>query len=121
MKVARNAPTMPSTTVRMNPPGLFGPGEMMRARIPATRPTIRIYSMAIVLPLLKPLSRIRRRLEVLFDAFSSREPGPTSLENAMLRSQPARHFVVGRQPSVRRQMIDHVRQLLAEARQQIFA
>jgi hypothetical protein len=34
----------------MNPLGLFGPGDKMRARIPATRPTIRIYNMAVVLP-----------------------------------------------------------------------
>jgi hypothetical protein len=40
---------MPSTMVRMKPPGLFGPGEIIRARIPATAPTIKIYNMAVVL------------------------------------------------------------------------
>jgi hypothetical protein len=38
MKVATNAPAMPSRAVRMNPEGLLGPGEMNRAMIPATRP-----------------------------------------------------------------------------------
>jgi hypothetical protein len=33
----------------MNPPGLFGPGEIRRARTPATMPTIKIYNMAVVL------------------------------------------------------------------------
>jgi hypothetical protein len=40
---------MPSTAVRINPLGLFGPGEISRAIIPATRPTNKIYSMAVVL------------------------------------------------------------------------
>jgi hypothetical protein len=38
MKVARNAPTMPSTVVKMKPLGLFGPGAKMRAMMPAMKP-----------------------------------------------------------------------------------
>src|SRR5215470_18265250 len=38
MKVARKAPAIPSTVVRMKPLGLFGPGESSRAMIPATNP-----------------------------------------------------------------------------------
>jgi hypothetical protein len=36
-------------------------------------------------------------------------------------SKPARNFVLVRHPSIRRQMIDHVRQILAEAFQQFIA
>src|SRR3954471_20221166 len=42
--VARNEPAIPSTTVRMKPPGLFGPGESIRAMMPATNPTTTIQS-----------------------------------------------------------------------------
>jgi hypothetical protein len=45
MKVATNAPAMPSRAVRMNPEGLLGPGEMNRAMIPATRPMKMIQTM----------------------------------------------------------------------------
>src|SRR4051812_17600497 len=44
MNVARNEPAIPSTTVRMKPPGLFGPGESIRAMMPATKPTTTIQS-----------------------------------------------------------------------------
>jgi hypothetical protein len=44
MNVARNEPTIPSTTVRMNPEGLLGPGDSIRAMIPATKPTKMIHS-----------------------------------------------------------------------------
>ena len=45
MKVARNAPAMPSTMVRMKPAGLLGPRDSSRARMPATNPTMMIQSM----------------------------------------------------------------------------
>src|SRR4051812_16212775 len=41
-KVARNAPATPSATVRTKPDGLLGPGENIRAIIPATKPTTTI-------------------------------------------------------------------------------
>src|ERR1700732_3937080 len=101
MKVARNAPTMPSTVVRMNPLGLFGPGESMRAIMPATKPTRitqRMPLMAVVLSLTKNRSR-RAGVEAV-------------------TSEPVRYLAVGRQPAVRRQMIDHLRQIAAEAVEQ---
>src|ERR671910_699435 len=36
---------MPSKVVRINPVGLFGPGERSRAMIPATKPMIMIQRM----------------------------------------------------------------------------
>src|SRR5215475_282827 len=42
IKVARKAPAIPSTVVRMKPLGLFGPGESMRAMMPAMKPTTMI-------------------------------------------------------------------------------
>src|SRR5690349_10422666 len=42
MNVARNEPTIPSTTVKTKPLGLFGPGERKRAMMPATKPTTMI-------------------------------------------------------------------------------
>ena len=38
MKVARKAPAMPSSVVRMKPAGLFGPGASRPAIMPATKP-----------------------------------------------------------------------------------
>src|SRR6185437_7002224 len=43
--VARSAPAMPSTVVRMKPDGLLGPGERTRARMPATKPTMMMEMM----------------------------------------------------------------------------
>ena len=48
MKVARNAPTMPSTVVRMKPLGLLGPGESSRAIMPAMKPTTMIQIMPLM-------------------------------------------------------------------------
>src|SRR5262245_29475153 len=44
-KVATNAPTMPSTVVRMKPVGLLGPGASRRAITPAMKPTMMIQRM----------------------------------------------------------------------------
>src|SRR5512146_896887 len=98
MKVARNAPAMPSTVVRMNPLGLFGPGESSRAIIPAMKPTMMMWIMAVV-PFEKPKFCCRCRLI----------------------SDPPRQFVFGRQPSFRRQMVDDIGQMLAQPRQQFLA
>src|SRR3984885_13067205 len=99
IQVARKAPTMPSTVVRMNPLGLFGPGDSSRARIPATKPTIMMCSIAVVLSWKK--QRFRG------------SSGP--------KSKPARKFVLGRQPPVRRQVVDDIGQLLAQPREQFVA
>src|SRR5450631_27428 len=111
MKVARNAPAMPSTVVRMNPLGLFGPGESSRAIIPAMKPTMitqRMPLMAVVLP---QKSRIAMMIR------DTRGDGAARIA----ASDPARQFAFGRHPSVRRQMIDDVGQVLAEATQQFVA
>src|SRR5450830_1652495 len=97
--VARNAPAMPSTVVRMNPLGLFGPGDSNRAMIPATKPTIIMCNIAVVL-----FSNKRR-----------------STSRCWLASDPARQFAFGRQPSVRRQVVDDIGQMLAEAGEQFVA
>src|SRR3954453_19586689 len=99
MKVARNAPAMLGVVVRMKPLGLFGPGASQRAMRPATKPTTMIHNrppmLMSVLPFLN--ASIRFRLN------------------------SARDLVLGRQPSVRRQMVDHLRQILAEAGEQFVA
>src|SRR5450432_3099603 len=92
MNVARKAPAIPSTVVRMNPLGLFGPGDSSRAMIPAIKPTM----MTQIIP---PMAF------VLFKKIRDSD----------------RHFVRTRQPSVRRQLVDHVGQMLAEAREQFVA
>src|ERR1700730_1047304 len=94
--VARNAPAMPSTVVRRNPLGLFGPGESSRAMMPATKPTIMIQRMPLMAVVL-------------------------SLENACCPSEPACQFAFGRQASIRRQVVDHLGQLLTEAAKQFLA
>ena len=48
MKVARKAPAMPSTVVRMKPVGVFGPGDSQRAIRPATKPTKMIQMMPLM-------------------------------------------------------------------------
>ena len=48
IQVARKAPAMPSTVVRMKPLGLFGPGESSRAMIPATKPTMMTQMMPLM-------------------------------------------------------------------------
>src|ERR1700730_3961312 len=103
IKVARNAPAMPSTVVRRNPLGLFGPGESSRAMMPATKPTMMIQRMPLM-------------LDVLFIKNGVRT-------NGLRReaSKLARHFAFGRQTPFRRQMVDHIRQLLAEAGKQFLA
>src|SRR6266403_5360631 len=99
MKVARNAPAMPSTVVRMKPLGLFGPGDSNRAMIPATKPTMMTQRM----PLISVVLLLKNR-------------GSKSLA-----SNPARQFVFGRQPSIRRQVVDDIGQIPAEAGEQIVA
>src|SRR5450432_1942128 len=94
IKVATNAPTMPSMVVSMNPLGLFGPGDSNRAIIPATKPTMMIQRM----PLMSVVLLVQKFRDPL-----ARRP----------LSKPARQFAFGRQPPVRRQVIDHVGQLPA--------
>ena len=48
MKVARKAPAMPSTVVRMKPVGVFGPGDSQRAIRPATKPMTMIQMMPLM-------------------------------------------------------------------------
>src|SRR5690349_13942007 len=96
-QVARNAPTMPRIVVRMKPLGLFGPGDRKRAMMPATKPTMMIQSKPPML------------MEVVLSPCRK------------MKSQPARHLVLGRQPPLRRQMVDHLRQIFAEAVEQIVA
>src|ERR1700742_1430730 len=91
IQVARKAPTMPSTVVRMKPVGLLGPGESIRARMPATKPTMMIQ---IIPPMARVLSKT---------------------------AGSDRHFVRIRQPPVRRQLVYHVGQMLAQALEQIVA
>src|ERR1700742_2259508 len=105
MKVARNAPAMPSTVVRMKPLGFFGPGEASRAITPATKPTMMTQRM--------PLMTIVLSGKAEFNGAKSRKPRP--------ELDPAGEFGIGRQPSVRCQMIDHVGQMAAEARKQFVA
>src|SRR4029077_5364808 len=107
MKDARNAPAMPSTVVRINPLGLFGPGESRRAIIPAMKPT----TMTQMMP---PMA------VVPFEG-SMRVETRRNARRGIAASEPALQFILVRQPSVRRQMIDHVGQILAEAFQQIIA
>src|SRR6476469_5942723 len=105
--VATNAPAMPSTVVRMKPLGLFGPGESRRAIIPAIKPTMMIQRM--------PLMAV---------ALSNVLGGNAARRNtrrAVSASKPAGQFSVVRQPSVRRQMIDHIGQILAEPLEQVIA
>src|ERR1700704_5103721 len=99
MKVARNAPTMPRMVVRINPDGLFGPGDSSRAIIPATKPTMMIQRMPLISVVLLPKNR----------------------DSKSLALNPARQFAIGRQPSVRRQVVDDVGQILAEAGEQVVA
>src|SRR5947209_8330625 len=89
IQVARKAPAMPSTVVRMNPLGLLGPGESMRARIPAT----------------KPITMIQMIPPMAFTSFAEREASD-------------RHFVRTGQATMRRQSIDHLGQVLAQAIEQ---
>src|SRR5258708_21319612 len=96
IKVATKAPAIPSTVGRMNPVGLFGPGDSNRAMIPAMKPTMMIQRM----PLMVVVLSLKRQ--------SFKKPA----------SDPARQFGFARQPPVRRQMIDHVGQILAEALEQ---
>src|SRR5450631_2114110 len=88
MKVATNAPTMPSTVVRMKPAGLLGPGDSSRAMMPATKPMTTIHRMPMV---------------------SSLDPDA---------SDSAVQLLGCRQPSVGRKMIDRFGQLFAEAGEQ---
>src|ERR1700736_3624674 len=97
IKVARNAPAMPSTVVRRNPLGLFGPGESSRAMMPATKPTMMIQRMPLM-------------VDVLFIKNGLRTNG-----FQCDASNLARDFVLRRQTPFRRQMVDHIRQVLAEA------
>src|SRR6202000_2777347 len=93
-KVARNAPTMPSTVVKMKPLGLFGPGESSRAMMPATKPTTMIQMMPpiIVLP---------------------KNPDQKSGQ------KPVRKFNFRRHPPIGGQMMDDLRHLLAQSVQQV--
>ena len=51
MKVATNAPAIPSTVVTMKPPNSFGPGEMKRAMMPITTIQIIFNTTISLLPL----------------------------------------------------------------------
>src|ERR1700739_537737 len=95
IKVARNAPTMPRMVVRMKPLGLFGPGDRKRAMMPATKPTMMIQIKPPMLMVVVLSPQMKQKSE------SSGAP------------------VVGRQAAVRRQMVDHLRQILAEAIEQV--
>src|ERR1700688_396232 len=106
--VARKAPTMPSTVVRMNPLGLFGPGDSSRAMIPARKPTMTIQRMPLMIAVLFLKKQGLKYLKLI------------GFSRISLLKAP-RYFVFGRQPSVRRQMVDHVGQMLAEAREQFVA
>src|SRR2546430_12191908 len=106
IQVARNAPAMPSTVVRIKPLGLFWPGERMRAMMPATKPTTMIQIMP-------PIS-------VPFQCING-EAARRARRGVRAASDPARQFVLVRQPSVRRQMVDDIGQELAEAFQQFVA
>src|SRR5690349_17305301 len=88
---------MPMIVVRMKPEGLLGPGEIRRARMPAMKPTM----ITQMMPPMFVLPKQQRR--------------------DYAASQPAGEFIVGRQPALRCQMIDHLRQILAEALQQLVA
>src|SRR6476659_535661 len=111
IKVARKAPAIPSTVVRMNPPGLFGPGESNRAIIPATNPTRMTQRMPLisVAPFFE--SRVLKKPVLCEAQVSASRPN----------SNPGRQLAFARQPPVRRQMIDHVWQLPAEPGEQIIA
>src|ERR1043165_4546260 len=94
--VARNAPAMPSTVVRMKPAGLFGPGESIRAMMPATKPTTMIQIM--------PLMAIPLRC---VDDEAERRGPRAALDSCLTRflhvnayvaaSNPARQFILVRQ------------------------
>src|SRR5258705_12667375 len=104
MKVATNAPAIPSTVVRMNPPGLFGPGESNRAIIPATKPTMMIQRMPLIAVI---LSSKEQSLEKADAARNKRSA-------CRQHSNPARQLAFGRHPPIRRQMVDHAGQILSE-------
>ena len=91
----------------MNPLGLFGPGESSRAMIPAMKPTMMIQMNAA--HGCRP-----------FQGSMMSERGATRSALSRRQSRP-RQFVLVRQPPVRRQMVDHVGQILAEALQQFVA
>src|SRR5947199_343538 len=81
IKVARNAPAIPSTVVKINPLGLFGPGDSNRAMIPATKPTMitqRMPLMTVVLsskPTLKSLSGCAHKRPAISLSVGSRPSG----------------------------------------------
>src|SRR5436309_5581967 len=97
MKVAKNAPTMPSTVVKIKPLGLFGPGDSNRASIPATKPTMMTQRM--------PLMVCRPFLE----------SGHLARGQRCSQLKPVGYFVFVWQPAIRRQVIDGLGQVLAEA------
>src|SRR3954453_4925599 len=103
MNVAKNAPTIPSTVVKIKPLGLFGPGDSSRASIPATKPTMMIQRM--------PLMVCRPFLASGHVARGQRSP----------QSKPVGNFVFVRKPAIRRQVIDGLGQILAEALKQFVA
>src|SRR5882757_1235151 len=122
IQVARNAPAMPRTVVRMNPVGLFGPGDSIRAMIPATKPTMMIQIMPLMAVVLSRWRFRAKACPALGVGTGSREENASNNEaSRFLASNPFRQFAFVRQPSVRRQMIDHVGQILAEAFQQFVA
>src|SRR6478609_4802140 len=102
MKVARNAPAMPSTVVRMNPLGLFGPGESRRAMIPAIKPTMMTQMMPLMAVV--PFQGSMRQC--------SKEGSRRNGRRDIAASEATLQFILVRQPSVRRQVIDHVGQIL---------
>src|SRR4030095_6134387 len=111
MKVATNAPAIPSTVVRMNPPGLFGPGESSRAIIPATKPTMMIQRMPLISVVPPSIKQSLEKADAARNELSACRPN----------SNPARQLAFGWQPPVRRQMVDHAGQILAETSDQFVA
>jgi hypothetical protein len=87
MKVATNAPTMPSTVVSTKPAGLWGPRDSNLAIMPATNPMTTTHRMPMI---------------------SSLNPGA---------SDSAGHFLGSGQPAVGREMVNRLGQLLAETGQ----
>src|SRR5580693_8155570 len=94
MKVATNAPAMPSAVVRRKPAGLLGPGASSRAMTPATKPTNTIHRIPMICLWLDPV------------VGASNDPV---------------HFVGCRQATLGGENIDRLGQLFAEAGQQLLA
>src|SRR5262245_55845778 len=100
---------MPRAVVSMNPWGVLGPGESQRAIIPATKPIRIIQRMLMPAPICHSGSNQRMKLY------------RSIVHRRAHASKQALSLLVGRQPPVRRQLIDHLRQILTEAAKQFVA